>query len=73
MMIITKTFALIVSMLLATSVLAEGDERNGRYHAIYNPEGALWIFDTKTGDVKFCVNEGETTPPSCTGWTKNVN
>ena len=51
-----KPLALIASLLFASSVFAVdvSHEGNGRYQAVSNSAGGVWIVDSQTGDAKLC-------------------
>jgi len=69
------TLALVTLIaLVALPVFADGQ---GKYQAVPltttddRMDGAVWVVDTTTGQVKICT-VSQYVRPSCTGWTPNL-
>ena len=54
-----RPFALIASLMFTSSSFAVdvSHEGNGRYQAVSNPAGGVWIVDSQTGDAKLCFKK----------------
>jgi hypothetical protein len=53
-----------MTLALATTAAA-GDPADGRYEGVQASENAVWILDTRTGQVRKCTQEFADQAPVC--------
>lgn len=72
-----KLLLLALVALIALVALPAFADGQGKYQAVpltttdNRMDGAIWVVDTTTGQVKICT-VSQYVRPSCTGWTPNL-